>query len=61
MSEKRRRPRNPSRLVLNMSRQNRLIRELRCATIALFLGAGLEGFFFPNFDPAKIALARSSR
>jgi hypothetical protein len=44
-----------------MSQQNRLIRELRCATIAMFLAAGLEGFFFPNLDPAKIALAWSLR
>jgi len=45
---------------LPMSTQYCLIRELLCATIALFLGAGLKGFFFLHFDPVKIALARSS-
>jgi hypothetical protein len=41
-----------------------LIRAFHGATIALFLAASVEGFkqvFFPNVDPAKIALARSSR
>jgi diguanylate cyclase (GGDEF)-like protein/PAS domain S-box-containing protein len=36
---------------VNMSTQNRLIRALRCTTIALFLAAGVEGFkqlIFPN-------------
>jgi hypothetical protein len=43
-----------------MSKAVAFFRALCCATIALFLAPGLEGFFFPNFDPAKIALTRSS-
>jgi hypothetical protein len=41
-----------------------LIRAFHRATVALFLAASFEGFkqvFFPNVDPAKIALAKSSR
>jgi hypothetical protein len=43
-----------------MSTQSRFIRALRYATIALFLAAGPKRFFFPTFDPAKVALAKSS-
>ena len=47
------RPRDSSRLVLNMSTQNRLIRARRCATIALSLAAGFEALkhlIFPNLS-----------